>query len=243
MDLLSVIIPAFNEERRIAGTIRAIGSTLAREGLPHEIIVIDDGSTDRTGEVSRACAGGLPAVAVAGFPRNRGKGAAVAEGVLLSKGGVILFVDADLALGLDALLACARSVAAGSEIVIGSKHCHGSVAEEPPPRLRRLASGGFRGLVRLLLRLPVTDSQCGLKAFRRGTAERLFALRTVNGFAFDVELLVIARRNGIPIKEVPVRWRYHSGSGARLFGPGLRAVADLALIWIRDLTGAYRLPA
>lgn len=204
--------------------------------------MVDDGSRDRTAEVLRRCAEGNPKILAHGFARNRGKGAAVAEGVRHARGKVILFVDADLSYGTGGLLACAGPALAGDPIVIGSKRARGSMAEVRPSPARRAASAVYRAFVRILLRLPASDTQCGLKAFSRGSAERIFALRTIDGFAFDVELLVIARRSGIEVREIPVTWSYGPGSSVRPFGSGLRAVWDLARIWWRDVTGGYRTP-
>ena len=236
--MLSIIIPAFNEEARLPGTLRELSRFLAAHAIAGEIIVVDDGSTDGTRSVvERAAAEGLPC-RVHSFGRNRGKGAAVAEGIGLAGGSWALFVDSDLPVDLSDLLVFLDLMKGDSDILVGSKYCRGAVARSRPPLIRVLGSRGFRLVAQLLLRPAVSDTQFGFKAIRRSRADAILGRRRCDGFAFDAEMLVIARRLGLGVREVPVTWSYAPGTSLRA-GVAISALGDLLAIWWRDLRGVY----
>jgi dolichyl-phosphate beta-glucosyltransferase len=209
---LAIIVPVFNEERRLPSLLDALardaGRLVAAAGLElAEVIVVDDASTDGTAAILDA-AGGLDGLlTVRRLPgRNRGKGAAVREGMLAATAPLALMTDVDLSTPLDDIAVLAAEVERGADVVIGSRALRDSRVLEHQPVYRELMGKAFNVGVRLLTGLPWRDTQCGFKLFRLQTARRLFELQRVEGFAFDVDVLVLARRLGLTVREVPVRW-------------------------------------
>lgn len=200
IESLSVVIPAYNAERHIGRTLEAVQAWLPAQAVPHEIIVVDDGSTDGTFEaVARHGEG----VRVLRNESNRGKGHSVRRGVLASRNAWVLFTDADNAIGIEHLARFAGS-AAEADIVVASRYLPGAVVLKPLGFARKRLGRLFATTVRLLALPGCTDSQCGFKLFRRVAAQRVFSLLRVERFAFDVELLLLARRMGMRVVELPV---------------------------------------
>ncbi len=223
---LSVVIPAFNEARRLPGTLGAIAGFLARRRdlQPAEIVVVDDGSRDATGATAAAFAAppGV-AVRVVRLPRNRGKGAAVRAGIAASQGAWVLICDADLATPieeLDALLASGASLAAGSRAV------RRELIARRQPLPRDLLGRCFNLALRALGLTSLRDTQCGFKLLDGSLARRLAGELRLDGFAFDVELLARAVRAGATVAEVPVRWFHVDDSRVRPVRHGLGMVLD-----------------
>lgn len=201
---LSVVIPAYNEERRLPGTLEAVSSYLESRGIEAEILVVDDGSRDGTRAAAERLR--LPTVRVLGYPRNRGKGYAVRTGVLAATRDPVLFTDADLSTPIEDLEILWACLDQGCHVAIASRLLAQSRILVRQPWHRRMVGRTFAGVVSLLAVRGFRDTQCGFKLFRSEAARRLFApLRTV-GFAFDVEVLLRARRLGLRVAEVPVRW-------------------------------------
>lgn len=205
---VSVVVPAYNEQARIGRTlVRALDHLAAHHPEHGELIVVDDGSTDETARIVEQVGGDR--VRLLRQPRNSGKGAAVRRGVLEARGEFVLFMDADLSTPieeLEKLLAFARS---GADVVIGSRGLPDSDIRQRQPTPRELMGRGFNLIVRTVLFGGVRDTQCGFKLFRHDAAREIFSRSTVDGFAFDVEILLIARDLGYRIHEVPVIW-YHA---------------------------------
>lgn len=225
---LSIVIPAYNESARLPETLRRLEVEFG--GSSTEVIVVDDGSTDDTAEIAeRACSDEL-AVSVIRLPVNRGKGAAVRAGVAASTGAAVLCMDADLATDLaDVDRFLAHLVDA--EIVVGSRAVPGARVHNTT-LLRTLMGRTFNRMVRLVARLPVHDSQCGFKAFRGDVARVLFALGSVDGFAFDPEVLYLARILGCRVVEVPVDWTAVEGSSVRPVRDSIvTGAALLGIVW------------
>jgi len=197
---LSVVIPAYNAERHISRTLGAIETWLSVQGVPHEIIVVDDGSGDGTAEATAKRGAG---VRVLRNESNRGKGYSVRRGVLASSNAWVLFTDADNAIGIEHLSRFARS-AGEADIVIASRHLPGAVMLRPQGVLRQCLGRLFAGVVRLLALPGCSDSQCGFKLLRQEAAEKVFSVQRVDRFAFDVEVLLLARRFGLRVVELPV---------------------------------------
>ena len=234
---LSVVVPAYREAGVIGSNVARLRAELAAFDPDVEIVVVDDGSDDATAEEARAA--GADRVIVQ--PVNRGKGAAVRAGMLAATGRTVAFTDADLAYSPDQVAALAREVEAGWDVVLGSRHTAGAVAEVEASRLRRV--GGW--LVNRLVRGVVgdqADTQCGLKAFRSDVARLLFGDARIDGFGFDVEIIALAERHGLSLTAVPVRVVNSSRSTVRVVRDGLALVADLVRIarWRRG--GAYTPP-
>jgi dolichyl-phosphate beta-glucosyltransferase len=200
--MLSVVIPAYNEQDRLGQTLARITTWLRDRGGAWEVIVADDGSRDRTREIA-AEAG----VRVVALPKNRGKGAAVRAGMLAATGDRVLFSDADLATPIEELDKLWGELDRGADIAIASRALDGAQIETRQHPLREMMGRTFNGIVRLLVLGGIKDTQCGFKLFTRAAAQDLFGRATVDGFAFDVEILWLARGR-YRIAEVPVVWRH-----------------------------------
>lgn len=224
---LELIVPALNEQERIHDTLVALVAQLRTMPLSARVRVIDNGSSDRTADlvdvVSRDHAGVV--VTVEGCSK-RGKGAAVARGMVTSSARVVGFCDADLATPAEAIVEAVRHVDEGWPIVIGSRKAAGAVYLEEQSRLRRLGSSGFHYLTSSLAG-DIRDTQCGFKFFRGDLARQLFEGLQFGGFAFDVEILARARARSIPVKEMPVQWTSQPGSTFHPVIHGAEVARDL----------------
>ena len=220
---LSVVIPAFNEEKRLPGTLAAILPFLRSRGETFEVVVVDDGSTDGTVEAARRAG---PEVRVLQNPGNRGKGYSVRNGMLNATGAWRLMSDADLSTPIEELNTLVDALRGGAQIAIASRAVSGANLEKRQSLMRE-SSGRFFNLLVRVLHLPgIRDTQCGFKLFSAVAAEAAFRDSTLDGFAFDVEALVRARRAGFAIREVAVTWRNDEQSRVS-FGRGLAAFVDL----------------
>ncbi|HXM55085.1 MAG TPA: dolichyl-phosphate beta-glucosyltransferase [Candidatus Dormibacteraeota bacterium] len=202
---LSVVVPCFNEESRLPPSLAGAIAYLEGCGRQHELIVVDDGSTDRTPELIHDAEGRHRAVRGVLLPSNRGKGRALAEGVAVSCGDLVLVSDADFSAPIDELPKLEAAIAAGADVAIGSRAKKGA-REVDQPAHRRLMGKGFNLAVQALLLPGLWDTQCGFKLFRGQVARDLFSRLRTDGFAYDVEVLYEARRSGLEVTEVPVRW-------------------------------------
>jgi dolichyl-phosphate beta-glucosyltransferase len=229
---LSVVIPAYNEAARIGPTVaRVIAYLDGRADLAGrwEVIVVDDGSRDTTADVARAAAGGEARARVLVQPANRGKGAAVKAGVLASAGDRVLFSDADLATPIEELEKLEAALAAGADVAIASRALPDSDIRVRQHRLRETMGRTFNVVVRALMAQAVggvRDTQCGFKLFTRAAADALFGALTIDAFAFDVELLVLARGR-FRVAEVPVVWRHVEESKVSPGRDAVRMFADV----------------
>ncbi|MGZ8694279.1 MAG: dolichyl-phosphate beta-glucosyltransferase [Gaiellaceae bacterium] len=209
---LAIVVPVFNEERRLPPLLDALARDadriVAAAGLElAEVIVVDDASTDRTKAILDAADRLDGRLTVRRLPgRNRGKGAAVREGMLTATAPLALMTDVDLSTPLDDLAALAASIEDGADVAIGSRALRESQVLERQPIYREMMGKAFNVGVRVLTGVPWRDTQCGFKLFRLARARRLFELQRVEGFAFDLDVLVLARRLGLTVREVPVRW-------------------------------------
>jgi len=233
MNTLSIVIPAFNEGPRIAGTVAEVLAEADRWCHRCEILVVDDGSTDDTGvAVTRLVRAGL-SVRLLRQERRAGKGAAIRRGVAESLGALVLLTDADLATPIDQMGRLLSRIAEGADIAIASRAAPGARIMVHQAVLRELSGRLFNRLVRMTLLPGITDTQCGFKLFRGPLARALFAESVVDGYAADVEVLSLARRAGFTIAEVPVEWSHVRGSKVRLLRDGARMGWELADIWRR----------
>jgi len=224
--LVSIIIPAYNEERFIGTLLPRIRAVdLSRLALRTQIIVVDDCSRDRTPDIVAAVAG----VTLHRHERNRGKGAAVRRGLLASTARWRGFCDADLSTPPQVLTDVIGHLERGAPVVIGSRRAPGASYAVPQPLVRRLGSSTFRMLTRPLVG-DVADTQCGFKFFSGEAAEQVFRRVTANGFAFDVEVLAVANRLGLPVVEVPVRWTDQAGSSFHVWTHGKRVVSEVVAV-------------
>lgn len=229
---LSVVVPFFNEMHRIDQTLSDIIG-LAGNGV--QVVLVDDGSTDGTTDVlRRAC--GADGIQFVALSSNRGKGAAVRAGVAKTSGTHVVFMDADLATDLNDLPRL-RAALDDADIAIGSRSVATAELTEAT-RVRSWMGGCFNRAVRAATGLDLLDTQCGFKAFRGDAARSLFAQSQVDGFAFDVEILMLARESGMRIVEVPVRWTEVRGSKVRFAVDPLKMLCDLIRIRRRTSSAA-----
>jgi dolichyl-phosphate beta-glucosyltransferase len=225
---LSVVIPAYNEAERLATTLRALQAATA--DLTTEIIVVDDGSGDATSEVATAT---LDASVdrVVRLDANTGKGAAVRAGVLASQGDAVLYMDADLATDLHALPSFLEALER-ADVVVGSRTLPDAVVRDGT-RDRAMMAWIFNRIVRVATGIQARDTQCGFKALRGPAARQLFALARCDRFAFDVEILLLARRLDLSVVELPVVWTAVEGSSVRRVADSMHAAADVVRIAAR----------
>lgn len=229
----SVIIPAWNEELRIVPTLGEIATYFRHRRVRFEIILVDDGSTDRTVPVVEAVRDQLPELRVIEHPMNRGKGAAVRTGMLAAKGALRLFLDADGSTPIREVERLEAQLPLGAQVVIGSR-----AMPDPDVTLmarwhRRLLGRLFNAAVNLIVVPGIRDTQCGFKLFTAAAADALFPTLRMDGFSFDLELLFLARSRGLPIKEVAVDWQHRSGSKVCLLTDGPRMLLDAIRIRLR----------
>jgi dolichyl-phosphate beta-glucosyltransferase len=243
---LSVVLPAYNESRLILSRLERLRRHLDRGGGSWEIIVVDDGSRDETADRVASWAGKEPRVRLVRLPRNSGKGAAVARGVIESSGEIVATTDADLSYALADMDTAAAAVGAGADIATGNRDHPSSRINLPfelfPYLVRRwIAGAAFRWLVRILFGLRVTDTQCGLKAYSRRAADLIMPKLRTSRFLADIEVLLAARELELRLVEVPVHLRYlSSDSSVRILSDLPGALRDLAKIKLADVRGLYR---
>ena len=240
---ISIIVPAYNEEARLKDTLREIDHYLKARELTCEVIVVDDGSSDQTAGIAKTFASHCAehcSVRLLTNERNRGKGFSVRRGMLESKGRYALLTDADLSSPIDEMLKLEARVTDGThDIAIGSRDVPGSNVEIHQSWLRENAGRVFNRIVRLSTGLPYRDTQCGFKLFKMDTCRALFQRQKLERFAFDVELLYLAKKWGLKAVEVPVVWRHAEGSKVRLFPDAPLTAMDLWRIRWNDLRGLY----
>jgi len=225
--MLSIVIPAFNEEAAIGDTV----ADVQKHFRPDELIVVSDGSTDRTGEIAARLG-----ARVIRLETNRGKGAAVRQGVLESRGDVVAFIDADMPYRPDNLSRAIELVRTNAaDLAIGARDLPQSESDPSYPTHRKIAGRTLSFLIRLFLMRDISDTQCGLKAFRGDVARELFAVSRVDGFGFDFEVLFIAQRRRLRIARVPVNLSHRHASRVRLIRDSLLMLRDLVRVrlWYR----------
>ena len=236
---LSVVIPAYNEAERLPPTLARVNAYLSGRGLDYEIVVVDDGSTDRTAE--RTLALREPRLVVLVHHPNRGKGYAVRRGLLSARGERRLVTDADLSTPIEDLVRLEAALDGGADVAIGSRAVAGANVEVRQPWYREAMGRLFNRLVRGLVLPGLYDTQCGFKLFTAAAAEAAFRPARLDGFSFDVEALYVARRRGLRIAEVPVTWRNDAASRVGLLRGGL-AFLDLLRIRAGGAAGRYGPP-
>jgi len=214
---LSVIVPAYNEEKRLPGTLREIDEYLKKQNYESEIIVVSDGSKDGTVEVAKNLMSEINNLRVIEFKENRGKGFGVKEGMLGALGDFRLFTDADNSTPVNQIEKIWPEFEKGFDIVIGSRDLKGAILDPPQPPFRRLTGEVFKYLRKIIVGLWDTeDSQCGFKCFRKKAAEDIFPKCKISRFAFDPEILLIGKKLGYKIKEVPIYWKNDLTSKVKL---------------------------
>jgi glycosyltransferase involved in cell wall biosynthesis len=235
---LSIIIPAYNEERRLPESLRRIRDYVGTRAISAEVIVVDDGSTDGTVGVVNATRASLTGLRLVSNGNNRGKGYSVRHGMLEARGRVVLFTDADLSAPIeeaDKLLAALAT----SDVAIGSRGVDRSLIQVHQSPLRELAGIIFNRIVRLVTGVPFVDTQCGFKAFVREPTRIVFEQQRIERFGFDPEILFLARRHGLRAVEIPVRWAHDPQTKVHVLRDSLRMFVELLLIRWHWLLGRY----
>lgn len=243
MTKLSVVIPAYNEARRLPVTLAYISEFLEETNLDAEIIVVDDGSTDGTIPAVRLQPGkGMPPKVI-GFEGNRGKGAAVREGMLTATGDYVLFMDADNSTHISEVEKLLKVASKNTPVVIGSRYIDEESIKIKQPWYRIGISRLGNLLIRLVVLPGIRDTQCGFKLFDREAARTIASQLTMERFSFDIELLVIAKMHGYDIKEVPVNWYDTPGTRLRPIRSAFQTLRDLLTIRWNMLRGRYKTQA
>ena len=223
---LSVVIPAFNEERRLPATLVDLVDHLATLNRTHEIVVVDDGSTDGTSDVVRKFERLAPSIRLIRLPRNSGKGYAVRVGIVSCRGERVLFADADGSTPIAELARLERALDEGADIAFGSRALQSDETRVETVLHRRLLGRAFNAWIKALLLPGVLDTQCGFKLFNRRVAQFLFERQRSSRFSFDFEILYLAQRAGLRMSEVPVNWVNQPGSKVRVVRDGIAMLRD-----------------
>jgi len=239
---LSIIIPAYNEEKRLARTLEHIRDYFARYEIDPsqvEVIVVDDGSTDGTIQIAKQWALEIASLRFLSNVPNRGKGYSVRRGMMEARGRIALFSDADLPAPMEDSQKLLAAIEAGNEVAIGSRGVDRSLILVRQSSLREVAGFVFNGFARLLMGLPFRDTQCGFKAFLRRPSRIIFEQQRAEGFGFDPEILFLAKHHGLRVAEVPIRCAHDPATKVRVFRDGFLMLADLFLTRWNWLLGRY----
>jgi len=235
----SIVIPAYNEAARIANALQSVVACICRRGWSAEVVVVDDGSRDRTAEIVRAFAQQHPEVRLLQNSGNHGKGYSVQNGVLHSFGEVVMFTDADLSAPMEEAQGLFAAIAAGADIAIGSRWLERARQTIRQPLYRQFFGRCFNAVTRMVMGLPFADTQCGFKAFTRAAAQTVFQLQTIERWGFDPEILFIALKRGYCIEEVPVSWAHDERTHISYLKDGMRMLEDIAIVRWNALLGRY----
>ena len=238
--LLSIIIPAYNEERRLPGTLDEIHAFLEKQPYTYEVLVVENGSTDRTLAIAQEYAR-RHAYLRALHEDGRGKGLAVRRGMLEAVGQYRFICDADLSMPIAEVNRFIPPLMPPAEIVIASREAPGAVRYNEP-HYRHFTGRAFSMVVRLLALPGLRDTQCGFKCFRADVAAELFPLQTIHGWTFDVEVLYIARRRGYRIVEIPIPWYFNAESKVNILKDLRKVTSDLLRIRLNAWRGVYDAP-
>ena len=243
---LSILIPAYNEQDRLPQTLDRIAQYLATRDFSHELLVVDDGSRDKTREVVREFASSRPWVRLVqydderGAPVNRGKGFAVRAGVEAAVGRDILFTDADLSTPIEDLEKLLPPISRGDcDVAIASRALPDSDLAVRQPIHRELMGRTFNKIVQKLAVPGIVDTQCGFKAFRGDVAKHLFSLAKIDGFGFDTEIVFLAQKFGYKIEEVPVTWIHKDDSRVNPLRAPFQMMGELLEVRLNDIRGRY----
>lgn len=237
---LSLIIPAFNEARRIGKGLENILDFLRAQNYLAEVIIVDDGSRDRTGEIVQERYGTNAGIIVHKQPRNLGKGEAVKHGMLRARGEYLFFSDADLSVPIEMLSSFLSRLQKEADIAIGTRQGAGAFIEVHQPLHRELMGKTYTRLSNWILGLNISDFTCGFKGFRREAAKDLFSRQRLKRWSFDPEILYLARLKGYEILEIPVHWRNDERTKVKLWRDIVNSFLGLIQIRLYDLWGKYQ---
>lgn len=235
----SIVIPAFNEERRLDRTLDQVIGFVQQQRWKAEVLVVNDGSSDATADIVRRFTRSNSNVKLVENPGNRGKGFAVRNGMLNATGDMLLFTDADLSAPIEEAPKLIEALQNGADIAIGSRWLNSSLQTRRQSILRQVLGRVYNVLMRGILGMKFRDTQCGFKAFTRGAAHIVFPAQTIEGWGFDPEVLYLAKRSGLRIDEVPVRWGHDTGTRIHPLRDGWQMLVDMVSIRWSALRGVY----
>jgi dolichyl-phosphate beta-glucosyltransferase len=235
----SIILPAYNESARIAATLDKILAHATQRGWSLEILVVNDGSSDTTADIVCEYARKHAVLRLLENPGNRGKGYSVRNGMLHAKGEILLFSDADLSSPIEEADSLFAAIGEGADIAIGSRWVDRRLQIRRQPLYRRLFGRIFNLALRIILGLQFKDTQCGFKAFTRRSAQTIFPLQKIERWGFDPELLFLAAKFGLVVREVPVAWSHREGTRIHPLRDGIRMFGELLRIRWYALKGNY----
>jgi glycosyltransferase involved in cell wall biosynthesis len=235
----SIVLPAYNESARIADTLNKILAHNSKRGWNAEIIVVNDGSSDGTGEMVREYARKYPTLRLLENPGNRGKGYSVRNGMLHANGDILLFSDADLSSPIEEADKLFAALAEGADVAIGSRWLDPQLQIQRQPLHRQLFGRIFNLALRVILGLKFKDTQCGFKAFTRRSAYAIFPLQKIERWGFDPELLYLARKLAFVVRELPVAWAHREGTRISPLRDGIRMFGEMLKIRSHALRGNY----
>ncbi len=235
---LSIILPAHNEEKRLPPSLEKVAAFLASQAYTSEVIVVENGSSDRTYEAACSFQERIPNLRVL-KESGRGKGLAVRRGMIEAAGEYRIFCDVDFSMPVEEISRFIPPALPKMDVAIASREAKGGIRYNEP-ELRHFIGRGFNTLVRWMALPGLQDTQCGFKCFRGEVAERIFPLQTITGWTFDVEVLFIARQMGYSILEVPIPWYYNGDSKVRVLNDSFHMFTDLIDIRIKARRGQYQ---
>jgi dolichyl-phosphate beta-glucosyltransferase len=235
---LSIIIPAYNEELRLPATLSSIAAYMRSSKRNIEVIVVDDGSRDKTVAVAEQFLNEIPSLRVVSNGENRGKGYSVRHGMQEARGDIVLFTDADLSAPIEEVEKLLPAMKT-NDVAIGSRAMDRSQITVHESPFREFAGIIFNKIVRLILWLPFVDTQCGFKAFRREPCKIIFEQQTIERFGFDPELLYLARHHGLRSVEISVRWGHSPATKVSMMRDSMMMFVDVFVIRWNSLTGKY----
>lgn len=234
---LSIVIPAYNEEKRLPKTLEQVRSFLESQPYTAEVLVVENGSQDRTFEVAQDFARRHPGVSVL-QETGRGKGRAVRRGMLAARGEYRFMCDADLSMPVEEINYFLPPALQDFDIAIGSREAPGAIRYNEP-HYRHLGGRAVNTMIRLLALPGLQDTQCGFKCFRALIAEELYRLQTLTGWSFDIELLYIARQRGYRIVEIPIQWYFNPESKLNVVQDAIKMGLDIFTIHLNKMKGVY----
>jgi dolichyl-phosphate beta-glucosyltransferase len=235
--LISLIIPAYNEENRLPRALEQVFTFLEKQSFPFEVVVVENGSTDRTLAIANAFAAGKPNLLVI-HEEIKGKGIAVKRGVLAAHGEYRFICDTDLSMPIEEILKFFPPQLDDFDVAIGSREAQGSIRYDEPS-YRHWGGRMVNLLIRMLILPGFQDTQCGFKCFRAESTLPLFEQQTIYGWSFDIELLYLARKRKLRIKEVPINWYFDPESKVNAVRDALKMISDIFRIHLNALLGRY----
>jgi len=235
----TIVIPAYNESGRILATLRSVVECIRARGWRAEVLVVNDGSTDRTAEIVREFQAQAPEVRLLENPGNRGKGYSVRAGMLAACSEIVMFTDSDLSAPIEEAERLFAAIAKGADIAIGSRWLESGRQTHRQPLYRQFFGRCFNAVTRLVMGLPFADTQCGFKAFTREAAQTVFRLQTIERWGFDPEILFIALKQGFRVVEVPVSWAHDERTRMSYLRDGMKMLEEITLIRRNALFGRY----